>query len=477
MKFIFKIIITIVFMTYGFATAQIGVGTVTPDASAILEMKSSNKGILLPRLSGINRGSILLPAKGLLIFNLDNNSVEVNSGTPSAPNWISVTGATGSQGLTSVALGPFNVASGINASGVGGTYNTATGLNSSTTGGTYNIATGINASTIGGSLNQATGINSSALGGTENLADDLNSTTIGGTLNVASGINSSVIGGSTNTASGINASVVGGTTNLAYAINSTVMGGNTNQANGIDSGVVAGSNNKANNLSSLVAGGNNNKANGINSSVVGGATNEAFGLNSNVSGGTTNTAFGINSGVLAGTTNYAFGINSTIVGGSTNRADGDNSNVTCGAFNIAIAAFSSVSGGFGNNARSYGEWVGGLNGTDYVAASLTAFAAPDRIFNIGNGVSSASKSDALTILKNGLATLPSVTNALIDGDLTGKAITTKEFTDANYTKFNNVAPASATATGKIGEVRMTATHIYFCYGVNLWIRAAVSTWN
>jgi hypothetical protein len=40
----------------------------------------------------------------------------------------------------------------------------------------------------------------------------------------------------------------------------------------------------------------------------------------------------------------------------------------------------------------------------------------------------------------------------------------------------NTAPASATATGTQGEIRVTATHIYVCIATNTWVRSALTTW-
>jgi hypothetical protein len=40
----------------------------------------------------------------------------------------------------------------------------------------------------------------------------------------------------------------------------------------------------------------------------------------------------------------------------------------------------------------------------------------------------------------------------------------------------NTAPASATATGTLGEIRVTATHIYVCTATNTWVRTALATW-
>lgn len=40
----------------------------------------------------------------------------------------------------------------------------------------------------------------------------------------------------------------------------------------------------------------------------------------------------------------------------------------------------------------------------------------------------------------------------------------------------NTAPASATATGTPGEIRITATYIYVCTATNTWVRSALTTW-
>lgn len=40
----------------------------------------------------------------------------------------------------------------------------------------------------------------------------------------------------------------------------------------------------------------------------------------------------------------------------------------------------------------------------------------------------------------------------------------------------NTAPASATATGTLGEIRIDANYIYVCVATNTWKRTALSTW-
>lgn len=468
-----KIFIVLVLLITNVVNAQVGIGTIVPDASAILDISSNKQGVLLPRLHNNEQRNMQLPANGLLMFNLDTNALEVNAGTPIIPVWISVTGATGGGGLTTSGPGEENIANGHNSIAFGGTFNVSSGLNSSTTGGSYNLANNINAATLGGFSNTAAGINSSVTGGTLNKAWALNSSVLGGASNNSEGINSSVVGGTFNTSFGINSIVIGGTTNYSFGINSTVIGGTTNRSNGMNSGVVFGENNTANNLNTSIIGGGANIANGINSSVMGGTVNEAFGLNSVVLGGTTNVAFGINSGIMGGTTNYAFGINAAVLGGSTNTATGDYSVALGGGANLSVGTHSFVCG-FGNYAASYGEFAGGVNGTEYAAASLAAHAATDRIFNIGNGVSASAKSDAMTVLKNGLAFLPSTTAVMIGGAGL-KVITTKEYTDATYAKFKNTPPATSNAAGIVGEIRFTATYTYTCIAPNQWVRSAVET--
>ena len=42
-----------------------------PDASAMLEVKSTNKGMLVPRMTAAQRGAIASPADGLMVYQTD----------------------------------------------------------------------------------------------------------------------------------------------------------------------------------------------------------------------------------------------------------------------------------------------------------------------------------------------------------------------------------------------------------------------
>jgi hypothetical protein len=76
-------------------------GTGAPaDTSAILDLASINKGFLPPRMSSIQRGAIVLPATGLVVYQTDGISgLYWNAGTPAAPNWklVGQGGAAGGQ--------------------------------------------------------------------------------------------------------------------------------------------------------------------------------------------------------------------------------------------------------------------------------------------------------------------------------------------------------------------------------------------
>ncbi len=77
----------------------------TPDPSAILDVSSSSKGLLTPRMTQSERNAISSPATGLLIYQTDNSpGFYYYNGT----SWVQGVGATGAQGPQGVAgpVGP-----------------------------------------------------------------------------------------------------------------------------------------------------------------------------------------------------------------------------------------------------------------------------------------------------------------------------------------------------------------------------------
>ena len=61
-------------------SGSIGIGTTTPNNSAILDLQSTSKGFLMPRLSTAQRKAIVSPAQGLLVFDTDKNCLYIFDG-------------------------------------------------------------------------------------------------------------------------------------------------------------------------------------------------------------------------------------------------------------------------------------------------------------------------------------------------------------------------------------------------------------
>src|SRR5687767_11799257 len=87
---------------FGFSKAQdnVGIGTNTPDVTAILEMVSSGKGMLVPRMTAVQRLAIVTPANALLVYDTDSMCFFFYRTVPAT--WVSLcnvaTGPTGAQG-------------------------------------------------------------------------------------------------------------------------------------------------------------------------------------------------------------------------------------------------------------------------------------------------------------------------------------------------------------------------------------------
>jgi uncharacterized protein (TIGR02145 family) len=56
--------------------AQVGIGTTSPDASSALDITSTTKGLLIPRMTAAQRAAITTPSQGLIIFCTDCASGE-----------------------------------------------------------------------------------------------------------------------------------------------------------------------------------------------------------------------------------------------------------------------------------------------------------------------------------------------------------------------------------------------------------------
>ena len=60
--------------------AQVGVNTSTPNSSSLLDIQSTTKGLLVPRLTNTQMNAVTSPATGLTIYNTDASSLYVFNG-------------------------------------------------------------------------------------------------------------------------------------------------------------------------------------------------------------------------------------------------------------------------------------------------------------------------------------------------------------------------------------------------------------
>ncbi|TVR82202.1 MAG: hypothetical protein EA412_01940 [Chitinophagaceae bacterium] len=85
-KYINILVISLLFSGVGFSQVKIGDNHTNVNPASIFEMESSNKGLLLPRMNTSQRDAIASPAEGLLIYNTENECVEVYNNI----DWISL---------------------------------------------------------------------------------------------------------------------------------------------------------------------------------------------------------------------------------------------------------------------------------------------------------------------------------------------------------------------------------------------------
>jgi hypothetical protein len=159
---------------------QVVVGGTTPDPSALLDIQSSDGGVLLPRLTTTERSAINNPATSLLIFNTTTSCLEMNLGTPAVPDWVRLNCRSGvvqsldcSSAVVSGSLTSGQLASGVSVSvpytgGNGGVHSGQTVTSTGVTGLTATLSAGDFASGTGNLTFAITG--TPASGGTASFA-------------------------------------------------------------------------------------------------------------------------------------------------------------------------------------------------------------------------------------------------------------------------------------------------------------------
>ena len=317
------LVIGIILFTFGTMAQSIGIGTTIPHASAALEIKANNKGLLMPRTSTTSRTGIASPAKGLMLYDTTTGSFWFHNGSA----WTQMNAGGG----TWLLAGNSGTTPATNFIGTKDNQSLRFRVNNNWAG---EISVGLRNTSLGYDAGKAvtTGDNNTAIGNNALIANTT------GTINTAIGAYTLAATSTSN----YNVAVGG------YALNKNTSG-TQNTATGVFS---LGSNNT----------GYQNTAAGFYSlySNAGGFSNAAFGdqaLTSNTSGnynvavgeaalGSSQTGddnVGIGDGALGKNTN-GFGNTATgssalyaNVGGSYNSAFGYNAGVTNAGLNNATA--------------------------------------------------------------------------------------------------------------------------------------------
>lgn len=296
-------------------TGSAGIGTATPVASSILEVKSTTKGMLTPRMTTAQRNAIASPAVGLLIYQTDGaQGFYYYSGT----SWTATNKVNGLDNNILIGLNAgaattssYNVAIGKAAlkTNTTGSYNVIIGDSSSyaNTTGTFNIAIGAKA------LYANTTGNDNVAIGVETLK--LNQNGIDNTAIGSAAAYSNISGGQ---------NTVIGRTALFY---------NQNGSNNTAVGYKAALNNISGNYNSVYG----TKALYFNS---GGGNNAAFGYKSLYNNqGSGNTAYGTSAGL-----DNTSGINNTYIGYNASGSATISNSTAIGANAIVTASNSIVLG-------------------------------------------------------------------------------------------------------------------------------------
>lgn len=71
----------IVILPVSLLSQTVGIGTSSPDTSAVLDLKSTSKGLLIPRMTTAQRTAIAFPGIGLQVYDLTTNSTWYYNGT------------------------------------------------------------------------------------------------------------------------------------------------------------------------------------------------------------------------------------------------------------------------------------------------------------------------------------------------------------------------------------------------------------
>jgi len=432
---------SIAFLIISNGNAQVGIGNTSPQANLDITASSTtspanNDGVLIPRMStfptapGATRDGMLIfytgtgsSGKGFYYWNQGTGWVFLSSGGKNTLDQAYDEGGVGNGRIINATDGAvtINGEDGLLITGTFGVGETILASNS----GARMFFNPRKAAFRAGYVNGTNwddanvGAYSTALGyDTRSLGDY---STALGILTDASGFSTTALGYTTEAS---------GNYSTAFGRNSTASGeystafGNNSTATGEYSTAFGDNTTTSGEYSTSF--GRNSRALGDYST--------SFGYNT-VASGTYSTAFGRNSTASGNdTTTFGYGTEATGVRSTSFGSSTEASGAYSTSFGSATEASGNYSTVFGRNteAPSYAETTVGLYSTIYTPSSLTTFNNNDRLFSIGNGTSS-SRSNALTIYKNGLMNINDEYNMPLTDGINGQVLTTDGSGQINFT--------------------------------------------
>lgn len=448
----------------------VSIGTASPSASSLLQLDSTNKGLLQPRMTTVQRDAITSPAEGLRIYNTTTKKENFYNGT----SWIEL--------QENIVNGTLNKVAKFTPNGttVGDSSITDTGSLV-----TISSATNINGTTnVTGTTNLTGPTNIVGATGVTGVTQITGATTVTGATDI---IGATTIK-STTTSPANPLVVIKDSLNSIYPLEIRPSQGDTrNTFIGANSGK-ATTTAAQNTVVGCLSGG----------SITTGNANTFLGYitGSVVTTASQNTFVGAAAGGLYNTASF-----NTFLGSQTgyNNASGAN-NVFLG-YNSGNKNENGLSNTFVGSSAGAKNGEGGLNG-DYNTALGYAAAASIQTGNrnvylgydagvtLNNGTTSTTGSnDSIFIgAKTKAGNADAQTNQIVIGygaqglgtntTVIGNSSTTITGLHGNIRLMNGMgtAPATSSSTGTIGDIVVTGTYIHVCIAPNTWKRVAIATW-
>ncbi|MEO1803939.1 MAG: tail fiber domain-containing protein [Bacteroidota bacterium] len=176
----------------------------------------------------------------------------------------------------------------------------------------------------------------------------------------------------------------------------------------------------------------------------------------------THIASGNFSTLAGGLNNTASGSYATVGGGFANLAGGERSTVSGGQGNRAIGDYAAILGGFALQAESYIETVVGTYNL-LSGGSPSTWVGNEPLFVVGNGTSTSSRSNAMTILKNGRIGIgtptPANTLHIVGSQPSTQGVATMQNTNQTGAAVTYYNDYNGVRRGYIGWINSTANNL------------------